>query len=36
MNTSKLIAAINAGFAAEDAWDKALSDALKAVGDAST
>jgi hypothetical protein len=35
MNTTKLIAAINAGLAAEDAWDKALSDALKAVGDAS-
>ena len=35
MNTSKLIAAINAGLAAEDAWDKALSNALKAVGDAS-
>ena len=35
MNTSKLIIAINKGLAAEDAWDKALSDALKAVGDAS-
>ena len=35
MNTTKLIAAINAGLAAEDAWDKALSNALKAVGDAS-
>jgi len=35
MNTTKLIAAINAGLAAEDAWDKALSDAIKAVGDAS-
>ena len=34
MNTNKLIAAINAGLAAEDAWDKALSDAIKAVGDA--
>ena len=35
MNTSKLIIAINKGLEAEDAWDKALSDALKAVGDAS-
>jgi hypothetical protein len=34
MNTTKLIAAINAGLVAEDAWDKALSDAIKAVGDA--
>ena len=34
MNTTKLIAAINAGLAAEAAWDKALSDAIKAVGDA--
>ena len=34
MNTNKLITAINAGLAAEDAWDKALSDALKAAGDA--
>jgi len=34
MNTTKLIAAINEGLAAEDAWDKALSDAIKAVGNA--
>lgn len=34
MNTTKLIAAINAGLAAEDAWDKALSNAINAVGDA--
>ena len=34
MNTAKLIAAINAGLQAEDAWDKALTDAVKAAGDA--
>jgi len=34
MNTTKLIAAINAGLVAEDAWDKALSNAINAVGDA--
>jgi hypothetical protein len=34
MNTSKLIAAINAGLVAEDAWDKALTEAIKAAGEA--